>query len=223
VKLNHSIAFEFEGKSYEIRICSAGWKFNIRTYLDGKPANGYSYNADLPTVFDLEQVRDIDTIQELVKQAKKDVENKTWEKLLNHYLEKTKTSEGNGLGCQNCTSRNIESRIVDSRKMYECKECGNIWYEISTGSNGYEAILHDITSDVEEEGVHETFTVGLLNTAFREDSSEGLSFQDQLKNWAKINKLEYSFFRKKDSSGTEQEAIKFNSRVPRVSPPFLAN
>lgn len=220
MKLNHTIPFEFEEESYEIRIYSEGWKFNIRAYLDSRPANGYSYNADLPTAFNIEQILNIDVIQELVKLAKKDVENKTWEKYVNHYLKKMKTSEGNRLGCQNCTSRDIESIIVDSRKMYECKECGNIWYEILTSSGPYEALLYDITNDVEKERVHEIFTVVLLNTTFKEDSSEGLSFQDQLENWANINKLEYEFFYKKDASGKKGEAIRFYSKVPRVSPPF---
>lgn len=219
MKLNHTIQFEFEKKYYEIRIYSEGWKFKVRAYLDNKPANGYTYVVELPTVFNLEEALNIDVIQELVKLSKKDIENKIWDKYVELYLKNTKIVQGS-LGCQNCTSRSIESIIIDNRKMHECKDCGNIWYELFTGIGPYDVILHDITNDIEKEGVHEIFTEVLLNTAFRTDSREGLSFQDKLKNWVNINKLKYEFFFKKDITGKNLEAIRFYSDVPRVPPPL---
>ncbi len=220
MKLNHTIPFEFEGKSYEIRIYSKGWKFNIRAYLDDRPANGYSYTVDLPTSFDIKNIMNIDAIQELVKLAKKDIENKKWEKLVNQYLKTLKTSTEKKLGCQNCTSREIKAKVVDGRRMFECTECDNIWYEHVTSCFTGDYILHEITTNVEKEGQHEEFTEILLNCTFSEDLSKGLSFEDQLANWANINKLEYSFFYKKDAFGKERQAIRFYSKVPRVSPAF---
>ena len=220
MKLNRTIPFEFEGKSYEIRIYSKGWKFNIRAYKDDSPANGYSYTVDLPTSFDIKSILNIDAIQELVKLTKKDIENKKWEKLVNQYLKTVKTSADKKLGCQNCTSREIKAMVVDGRRMFECSACGNIWYEHVTSCLTGEYILHEITTNVEKEGQHEEFTEILLNGTFSEDLSKGLSFEDQLANWANINKLEYSFFYKKDAFGKERQAIRFFSKVPRVSPAF---
>jgi len=221
MKLLHKELFEFEGKSYEVHIYSDGWKFTIRTYLDGNPANGYKYSVDLPTAFDLKQVRNVDAIQKLIELAKDDIRNKIWERYVTVYLQSIKTIEKDILGCQNCTSRNIVSTIVNRSKMYECQDCNNIWYKRPTSGNGYEIMLEEIINDIEKTGSHETFTVSLLNTAFREDRAEGLSFEDQLQNWANKNKLQYSFFQKRDNTGKNQEAIRFYSEVPRVPPPII--
>lgn len=222
MKLLHKEPFEFEDKSYEVQIYSEGWKFTIKTYLNGSPANGYKYSVDLPTAFDLQKIHNVDAIQKLVELAKEDIRNKTWERFVITYLESMKTTEKNLPGCQNCASRNIISTIVDRNKMYECQDCNNIWYKRPTSGNANEIMLEEIINDIEKTGSHETFTVVLLNTAFREDGAEGLSFEDQLQNWADKNKLKYNFLQKKDNTGKSEEAIKFYSEVPRVPPAIIA-
>ncbi len=222
MKLLHKELFEFERKSYEVRIYSEGWKFTIRIYLDGNPVNGYKYSVDLPTAFDLHQIHNIDAIQKLVKLAKEDVQNKTWERFVTINLQSIKTTERDILGCQNCTSRNIVSTMVDGSKMFECQDCNNIWYKRPSSCGPYEIILEEIINDIEKTGSHETFTVVLLNGPFTEDKAEGLSFMDQLQNWANKNKLRYNFFQKKDSTGKHREAIRFYSEVPRVPPAIIA-
>jgi len=222
MKLLHKEPFEFEDKSYEVRIYSEGWKFTIKIYLNGNPANGYKYSVDLPTAFDLQKIHSVDAIQKLVELAKDDIRNKTWERFVTTYLQSMKTIEEDLLGCQNCTSRNITSTIVDRNKMYECQDCNNIWYKRPTSGSAYEIMLDEIIMEIEKTGSSEDFTVSLLNTAFREDKAEGLSFEDQLQNWANKNKLRYNFFQKKDITGKRREAIKFYSEVPRVPPPIVA-
>jgi hypothetical protein len=106
--------------------------------------------------------------------------------------------------------------------MYECQDCNNIWYKRPTSGSAYEIMLDEIIMEIEKTGSSEDFTVSLLNTAFREDKAEGLSFEDQLQNWANKNKLRYNFFQKKDITGKRREAIKFYSEVPRVPPPIVA-
>ena len=222
MKLLHKELFEFENKSYEVRIYSEGWRFTIRTYLDGNPANGYEYSVDLPTAFDLQQVHAVDAIQKLVEIAKADVQNKIWERFVTTHLQNTKTGERDILGCQNCTSRNIVSTIVDGSRMFECQDCNNIWYKRPSSGGPNEIILEQIINDIEKTGSHETLTVFLLNGPFREVEREGLSFMDQLQNWANKNKLHYNFFQKKDSTGKRREAIRFYSEVPRVPPLIIA-
>jgi len=221
MKLLHKELFEFEGKSYEVHIYSDGWKFTIRIYLNGNPANGYKYSVDLPTTFDLQQIHNVAAIQKLVELAKEDIQNKTWERFVTAHLQSIKTIEKDILGCQNCTSRNIVSTMVDGSKMFECQNCNNIWYKRPASCGAYEITLEEIINDIEKTGSHETFTVGLLNTVFREDKAEGISFRDQLQNWANKNKLRYDFFQKRDNTGKNQEAIRFYSEVPRVPPPII--
>lgn len=75
--------FEFEGKIYETRISSDGWTTNIRVFLDGKPANGYTYSVELPVIVDAKKGKlPIDPKEDLIETAKNDVKEKRWEKYL---------------------------------------------------------------------------------------------------------------------------------------------
>lgn len=222
MKLLHKEPFEFEDKSYEVRIYSEGWKFTVMAYLNGSPANGYKYSVDLPTAFDLQKIHNVDAIQKLVELAKEDIRNKTWERYVTTYLQSMKTTDKDILGCQNCSSRNIVSTMVDGSKMFECQDCKNIWYKRPSSGGPYEIMLEEIINDIEKTGSHETFTVVLINTAFSENKDNGLSFEDQLQNWANKNKLRYTFFQKKDDTGKRREAIRFYSEVPRVPPLIIA-
>ncbi len=72
--------FEFEGKSYEIRIVHANGRFCVHAYLDNQRANGLEYCIDEDTNFDVsQQMKGVSGIKHLIKQAKFDVENKVWE------------------------------------------------------------------------------------------------------------------------------------------------
>ena len=75
--------FEFENKKYEIRISSDGWITNIRVFLDGKPANGYSYAVELPIILDAKHGKlPIDPKEDLIETAKRDIEEKRYERYL---------------------------------------------------------------------------------------------------------------------------------------------
>jgi hypothetical protein len=220
MKLNKRIPFEHEGKNYEIHIFSDGWKFKVKAYLDGQPVNGYSYSVELPTAFDLQTVISTDAIQTLIDIAKEDVVSNKWEKYVKGYIQNMQVSEENVLGCQNCSNRKIVSKIVDDRKMFECQQCGNIWYEERKTVGAYQIILDEIVDGVEKNKSHNIFTVVLLNTVFSDEEGKGLSFEEQLNNWAKQNKLGYERFTGKDAQGSDEEITRFYSVVPRVSPPF---
>ncbi len=77
-----SIPFEFEGKSYEIRVVSDGTTIIVRAFLNGHPANGYSYSVDLPTAVDITRQLRIDPVQNLIETAIRDVKEKLWERYL---------------------------------------------------------------------------------------------------------------------------------------------
>jgi hypothetical protein len=75
--------FEFENKSYEIRIVSDGWKTRIRVFLDGKPANGYEYSVELPVMINAKNGKlPFDPKEELIVNAENDVREKRYERYL---------------------------------------------------------------------------------------------------------------------------------------------
>ena len=75
--------FEFEGKTYEIRIVSDGWKTRIRVFLNNKPANGYEYSVELPIIIDAKRGKlPFDPKEELIKNAENDVKEKRYERYL---------------------------------------------------------------------------------------------------------------------------------------------
>ena len=76
------IPFSFEGKNYEIRVVSDGFTIRIRAFRDNKPVNGYVYEVNSMTVFDLKKQIGFNAIQNLIRLAQNDVEQKNWEKYL---------------------------------------------------------------------------------------------------------------------------------------------
>ena len=83
-------AFEFEGRSYEVRIASDGFTTHIRVFFNGKPANGYTYSIDLETRLDAEMTKVlINPLDEMIETAINDIREKTWE----HYLEAIKDTK----------------------------------------------------------------------------------------------------------------------------------
>jgi len=189
------IPFEFENNDYQIRIYSNAWDFEVKAFLNDKPANGYSYRVSLPTAIDLRMALELDAIQMLVEDAKRDVVEKTWERYVDAYIATLKKTPQESLGCRKCGSRNILSTRVDERDMYECSDCLNVWYGKREWTSGPLTILDDITDGVEKSGAYEIHAEILLNTVF---NGRNISFDTQLKNWANQNKLKYKQIQKQD-------------------------
>jgi len=187
--------FTFEDSQHEIRIYSQAWEFQVRAYLNGEPANGYSYSVSLPTAIDLNQALNIDAIQNLVQLAKHDIETKLWDKV-QAYVDGLNKSPEESLGCRKCASRKIVVRTVDERDMFECQDCTNIWYAKRETTRPHYCILDDITDGVASLGSHEIDAEVLLNFPFDSDAHQKLTFEDQLKNWSVQNKLQYESFYK---------------------------
>lgn len=75
-----SYPFEHNGKKYEIRSVSDGHKVRLRAFLDGKPANGYTYAVEILTQVDAKMSGSIaDPIAELIETAINDVKSGIWE------------------------------------------------------------------------------------------------------------------------------------------------
>lgn len=74
--------FQHEGKEYEIRVTSDGITVQIRIFLDGVPANGYVYQVNSTTAFDLKKIIGMDAITYLIDMAKEDVKQQRWENFL---------------------------------------------------------------------------------------------------------------------------------------------
>ena len=191
--------FEFEGKEYEIRIHGSAWDFTVRAYLNGKPANGYSYSISLPTEIDLKSAHNLDAVQILVGYAKRDIKQKMWEKYIKAHVASLKKKPKETLGCRKCGSRDISVSKVDERDMFECKNCSNIWYAERQTTSGPLSIIDNITDGVTKNGSHEIDTSILLNFVFPTDERGGPSFQDQLRNWTQQNKLKYDVFDHEDT------------------------
>lgn len=73
-------SFNHDGKEYEIRIASDGHTIHIRAFLNGKPANGYTYSVEVSTQVDSQMTGALSNpIEELIKTAIANVKNSSWE------------------------------------------------------------------------------------------------------------------------------------------------
>jgi len=82
VELVNRIPFVFEEQEYEIRIYQDGMIFKVRAFLNEEPANGYTYEADFSTRIGLKRHFGLSAIDNLIEDAKADIRNKTWQRLL---------------------------------------------------------------------------------------------------------------------------------------------
>lgn len=74
-------SFDHNGKIYEIRIASDGHTIRIRAFLNGKPANGYTYSVEVLTQVDAQLSGTlVNPIEELIETAIAEVKSGTWEK-----------------------------------------------------------------------------------------------------------------------------------------------
>ncbi|EKE83333.1 hypothetical protein [Idiomarina xiamenensis] len=71
--------FVHQGREYEIRIMADENRIKVKAFLDGKPANGYSYMVEDLTQRDAAIEGGIDPLKALVDTAQRDVENGVWE------------------------------------------------------------------------------------------------------------------------------------------------
>ncbi len=77
-----SIPFTFEEQNYEVRVESLASEIKVRVYLDGKPANPWSYSVDYPVADDFAFEYGEDSWTYLVEVAMNDVISRKLEKLL---------------------------------------------------------------------------------------------------------------------------------------------
>ena len=95
--------------------------------------------------------------------------------------------------CPKCESSSFEEQDVDARSMYECKECGHIWYSFRATTNGPQVIIDEITDGVSEKGEFEIDASVLINVVFRSDTDKSQSSTALIDKWANKNKLHYEF------------------------------
>jgi len=77
-----TIKFIHNHQEFEIRVISDGNTIYVKAFKDGLPANGYSYQVSLPVAFDMDRLLGMSAVDDLIENAKDDVVNGTWEKLL---------------------------------------------------------------------------------------------------------------------------------------------
>lgn len=74
--------FQFEGKQYEVRVGQVGDEYKVRVFQDGKPANGYTYSANVITDLDMKMSLGFHAFEHLMDVAESDVRAKYWERYL---------------------------------------------------------------------------------------------------------------------------------------------
>jgi hypothetical protein len=73
-----TIHYSYDGKCYEIKVCKNNNGFSIRTLLNGKPANCFSYSINFTDFIGLvSHIWDskIDPFKRLVEAAKSDIKD----------------------------------------------------------------------------------------------------------------------------------------------------
>ncbi|MEA2095434.1 MAG: hypothetical protein U9P73_01905 [Candidatus Cloacimonadota bacterium] len=76
------VNFQHAGEDYEIRVISDGETVTIKAFTNGEPANGYVYQINLMTAFDLKKLIGMDAIKNFIKLAEDDVRKNRWKKFL---------------------------------------------------------------------------------------------------------------------------------------------
>jgi hypothetical protein len=74
-------SFTHNGKTYEVRVYETNDRgYVLRTFLNGKRANPYSYSVDTDTNEYFRWDTGLEAFQHLMDIAEQDVKNETWEK-----------------------------------------------------------------------------------------------------------------------------------------------
>ncbi|MCI2245724.1 hypothetical protein L3067_14035 [Xanthomonas sp. PPL568] len=75
--------FDHNGKKYEVRSASDGCTIRVRAFLDGKPANGYTYQVEISTQIDAVMSGSaVNPARDLIEIAISDVKRGIWEQYL---------------------------------------------------------------------------------------------------------------------------------------------
>ncbi len=77
-----TIPFKHLNQGYEIRCEYHGHTLHVRAYKDGKPANGFNYSVSFEAVFDMKTTQGQDAVAILAEDAKRDITEDRWQKLL---------------------------------------------------------------------------------------------------------------------------------------------
>ena len=87
MELFNSVSFPLEEDNFDIRIFYDDVTINVVAFLNGYPANGYRYQVKIPKGFNAKNVLENYPVPELVEKCKNDINEKTWEILLNSIQE----------------------------------------------------------------------------------------------------------------------------------------
>ena len=82
MKILDTIKYDYHGKNYEIRILQVTNGYIVRAFLNGKPANGYSYSVDFYTQIEFEWIKNSSVYSHLIEIAKQDIASGRWDKFI---------------------------------------------------------------------------------------------------------------------------------------------
>jgi len=77
-----TIPFTHLNQSYEIRCVFDGHTYHVRAFKDGKPANGFTYTVSFDVAFAMKTAQDQNIVDIFVEDAKRDITEDRWAKLL---------------------------------------------------------------------------------------------------------------------------------------------
>jgi hypothetical protein len=96
MEVKHVKSFEFDGKQYEIYSIRDGDRITIKAFVDGSPANGYSYNVDYLTRISFEQKFGYNPVDNLIASAEDDIRNRLWERYVQAVMDARRKDSGEG-------------------------------------------------------------------------------------------------------------------------------
>jgi hypothetical protein len=76
-----AVAFTYDERDYEVRVVELGDTFVVRAFLDGEPANGYSYLVASTTRLDIKHSLGISAADHLIAIAESDIRDRTYERI----------------------------------------------------------------------------------------------------------------------------------------------
>ena len=82
MKLMKKIPFKHESNQYEIRVLFENNTINTVVFHSNYPVNGYRYQIQIPKKTDPERIVNSVLFSETVSQAKQDITENRWEKLM---------------------------------------------------------------------------------------------------------------------------------------------
>lgn len=74
--------FEFEGRSYDVRVQSDGNEYTVAVFVGDDRANGYTYTASIVTDTNMKITHGVHAYEHLMDVAESDVREKYWERYI---------------------------------------------------------------------------------------------------------------------------------------------